>query len=292
MSGVDALRTKRTRGPDAKLSDDHLRRLFALLAGANPRQLGFDFGLWTRVMIGELIRREFGVRLSLPTVGRVLKRLGMSPQKPLYRAYQQDPDRVREWKERTYPQIRAEADRLGASIFFADEASVRTDFHAGTTWGVIGQTPIVESTGERKAIKMISAINPRGLFRFQVTEGKMGAQHFIGFCHHLLAGTDTPIFLIIDGSSVHTAAAVKEFVRSTNGRLSLFFLPPYSPELNPDEWVWRNVKATRIGRAVPQGKDDLKNLAVSALHRLQKSPQILRGFFTDPSLAYIAQENP
>lgn len=247
LSGSDALHTKRTRGPDAKLSDTQLWRLFTLLEGANPRRLGFEFGLWTRAMVCELIRREFGMRLSLVTVGRVLKRIGMSPQKPLYRAYQQDPDRVTEWKQRTYPRIRAEAARLGASVFFADEASVQTDFHTGTTWAPIGRTPVVTATVERKAIKMVSAISPRGHLRFQITEGKMEAQNFIAFCKHLLTGADTPIFLIVDGSSLHTARIVKEYVRSTDGNLSLFFLPPYSPELNPDEWIWRNVNTTRIG---------------------------------------------
>jgi transposase len=286
--GPDALRTKKTRGPAAKLNDEQMRRLYTLIVGNNPLQLSFGFALWTRKMVAELIWRQFKVRLSEISVGRLLAKLGMSPQRPLYRAYQQDPEKVRAWKEETYPAIRAEAKRVGAAVFFADEASVRTDYHAGTTWAPIGRTPVVTGTGERKAIKMVSAVSPRGELRFRLCEGSMNAFNFIGFCKQLLNDIQTPIFLIVDGSSVHTAKAVKEFVARTEGRLSLYFLPPYSPELNPDEWVWKNVKHDRIGRSAVHSKDDLKSLALGALRRLQKLPGVVRGFFADPELAYIA----
>jgi transposase len=288
LIGPESLRTKKARGPESKLTDDQMRILYALVTGASPDQLQFDFGLWTRKLIGQLILREFKVRLSESTVGRVLCDLGLSPQRPVYRAWQQNADKVREWKEETYPALRAQADKAGAEILFADEASVRTDFHAGTTWAPIGQTPVVRATGERKAIKMVSAISPRGLLRFQIHEGSMNAKRFIVFLKALLKDLDRPIFLVVDGSSVHKAKIVKAFVESTEGRLQLVFLPPYSPDLNPDEWVWKNVKHDRIGRAVAQSVQDLKALALSALRRLQKSPHILRGIFRDPRLAYIA----
>ena len=182
--------------------------------------------------------------------------------------------------------MRAEADRAGAEILFADGASVRTDFHAGTTWALVGRTPVVTSTGERKAIKMVSAVSAQGLLRFQIHEGSMNAKRFIVFLKTLLKDLDKPIFLVVDGSSVRKAKIVKKFVESTDGRLRLIFLPPYSPELNPDEWVWKNVKHDRIGRAVAQSVHDLKALAFSALRRLQKSPNIIQGFFRDPSLTY------
>ncbi len=213
----------------------------------------------------------------------------MSPQRPLYRAYQQDPEKVREWKENTYPEIRREADERGAVIFFADEASVRTDFHSGTTWAPIGQTPVVAATGDRKKIMMVSAISPRGELRFRIHEGSFRSAHFIEFCKQLPKDSGRDIFLIVDGSSVHTAKQVKEFVVSTQGKLQLYFLPPYSPDLNPDEWVWKNVKHDTIGRSAVRGKDDLKAVAVGALRHLQKVPGKVRGFFADPKLDYIFQ---
>jgi transposase len=288
-SGEAALRTKPTSGPASKLSEKQLRRLSKLLVGSDPRQLHFEFALWTRAMVAELIRREFGVRLSLATVGRVLHKLDMSPQRPVYRAWQADPEAVEVWKAETYPTIRAEAKRQDGVIFFGDEASVRTDYHAGTTGAPVGRTPVVTSTGARMAIKMVSAISPRGELRFRVHEGTMDAARFIEFCKGMLHDIDRPIFLIVDGSSVHKAAKVKDFVASTDGRLQLFFLPSYSPQLNPDEWVWKNVKHDRIARKVPQSKADLKAIAHGGLRRLQQLPDTVQGFFRDPHLAYITE---
>ncbi|TDD49710.1 IS630 family transposase [Nonomuraea terrae] len=285
--GPEGLRTKKTRGPAARLDDAQLARLYALIAGHDPRQLSFGFALWTRAMVAELIRREFKVKLSLVSVGRVLAKLGMSPQRPLYRAYQQDPAAVAEWKQHTFPAIAAEAKRLGAAVFFADEAAVRTDYHAGTTWAPIGRTPVVATTGARRSVMMISAVSPRGELRFQLFDQGLDADAFIGFCKRLLADTERPVFLIVDNSRVHRAKKVKAFVEATEGRLSLFFLPPYSPELNPDEWVWKNVKHDRIARASARGAEELKSLALGALRRLQKLPALVRSFFADPHLAYI-----
>lgn len=286
--GPAALETKKAPGPTPKLSPAQLSRLYAIIAGSNPRQMQFDFGLWTRKIIRELIRREFGVKLSEVQVGRLLRQLGLSPQRPLYRAYQQDPERVEEWKRIIYPKIRKLAAEEGASIFFEDEAGIRTDHHAGTTWAPVGQTPVVITTGERKSIQMISAISPRGELRFRVYEGRMNADVFIGFLKALLDSIPGKIFLIVDGHPVHRSKKVGKFAdEQTGGRLKLFFLPPYSPDLNPDEWVWNNVKNDRIARSVIMSKDDLKARAISALRRLQKLPGVVRGFFHDPRLAYI-----
>jgi len=285
--GLAALSTKFASGRPTVLSDKQMLRVYQLVAGNDPRQLSFEFGLWTRALVADLIAREFGVRLSRVTVGRILKKLGMSPQRPLYRAYQQDPERVRVWKEETYPRIRGEATEAGADIFFADEAGVRTDHHAGTTWAPVGRTPVVTATGERKSVNMVSAVSPRGQMYFELFDGGMNAARFIEFCRRLIADHTKPVFLIVDGSSAHTAKAVREYVESTDGQLRLFFLPPYSPELNPDEWVWKNVKHDRIKRAVPMSKGHLHELAKDALGRLQSLPHIVRGFFGDPHLAYL-----
>lgn len=147
---------------------------------------------------------------------------------------------------------------------------------------------MVITTGERKSIQMISAISPRGELRFRVYEGRMNADVFIGFLKALLESVPGKIYLIVDGHPVHRSKKVKEFVEEhSEGRLKLFFLPPYSPDLNPDEWVWNNVKNDRIARSVIMSKDDLKAKALGALRRLQKLPNVVRGFFHDPHLSYI-----
>jgi len=285
--GLEALKARPVPGRPPKLSGAQLQRVYTLIVGTDPRQLRFEFALWTREMVRELIRREFGVRLSAVSVGRLLHKLGLSPQRPLWRAYQQDPQAVERWKRLEYPAIRAEAARSRATIYFADEAGVRSDFHAGTTWAPVGQTPIVRTTGSRHAINLISAVSAQGALRFAVYEGAFTSATFIRFCKGLLHDTQSPVFLIVDGHSVHRSHAVKQFVASTEGRLRLFHLPPYSPELNPDEWVWKNVKADRVGRAGITTKEDLTRRAMSALYRLQKLPLLVRGFFCDPNLRYI-----
>ena len=286
--GPLALETKKTPGPASRLSPTQMSQLYAIITGCDPRQLQFDFGLWTRKIIRDLIRREFGVGFSEVQVGRLLKKMGLSAQRPLYRAYQRDPERVEEWKKVIYPKIRRLAAEEGASIFFEDEAGLRTDHHAGTTWSPVGQTPVVIKTGERKSISMVSAISPRGELRFRVQEGSMNADRFIDFLKALLSTAEGKVFLIVDGHPVHKSKKVREFAENeAGGRLKIFFLPPYSPDLNPEEWVWKNVKNDRVARQVIMGKDDLRAKATGALRRLQKLPGVVRGFFRDPHLSYI-----
>jgi transposase len=285
--GLEALKARPVPGRPPKLSGPQLARLVTLVVGNDPRQLRFSFALWTRAMVRELIRREFGEALSEVSVGRLLRKLGLSPQRPLYRAYQQNPEAVARWKAEEYPAIREQAAKAGATIYFADEAGVRSDYHAGTTWAPVGQTPVVAATGDRFGINLISAVTAKGKLRFAAYEGSLKGPVFIDFCRRLLHDTPGPVFLVLDGHPVHRSKAVKAFAASTSGRLRLCFLPGYAPELNPDEWVWKHVKHDRLGRAGATGPGDLKAKALAALHRLQKLPHLVRGFFRDPNLHYI-----
>ncbi len=239
-------------GRPPKLSGTQLRKLYALIAGANPRQLQFEFALWTRDIVRELIHREFGVSLSAVSVGRLLRTIGLTPQRPLFRAYQQDPEAVTRWKTEQYPAIRAEAKKVGATIYFADEASVRSDYHAGTTWAPVGRTPVVRTTGARFSVNMISAVTATGSFKYDIVSGTLDTEKFIDFCDKLLADTAGPVFLVVDGHPVHRSKAVKEYVAGTNGQLRLFRLTSYSPELNPDEWVWKTSSTTPSAATSPQ----------------------------------------
>jgi transposase len=285
--GRAALKAKPVPGKPPKLDATAMRRLYTLIAGSDPRQLSFEFAWWTRELVRELIRRELGVGLSAVSVGRLLKKLGLSAQRPLWRAWQADPDAVERWQREEFPAIRAAARAEGATIYFGDEAGIRSDYHAGTTWARVGQTPVVKATGARHSVNMISAVTAQGLLRFSVFTGSCTAAVFIGFCKKLLADASGPVYLVVDGHPTHKAKATKEFVASTNGRLKLFVLPAYSPQLNPDEWVWKNVKHDRIGRTSVTSAEDLKSKAIGALRRLQKLPALVRSFFADPNLRYI-----
>ena len=171
--GLEALKARPVPGRPPTLSGSQLQRIYTLVVGNDPRQLPFTFALWTRAMVRELIGREFAVRLSEVSVGRLLGKLGLSPQRPLYRAYQQNPEAVARWNAETYPAIRAEAARVGATVYLVDEAGVRSDDHAGTTWAPVGQTPVVATTGDRFGINLISAVTAKGKLRFAAYDGQL-----------------------------------------------------------------------------------------------------------------------
>jgi len=283
--GEKALKAKPIPGKPPKLDGKQMQKLARIIRTRNPLQLKFEYALWTLAMVRVLIRREFGVRLSEVSVGRLLKRLGFSPQRPLYRAWQQDPALVEQWRENDYPEIEARAKREKALIFFADESGIRSDHHAGRTWAPKGQTPLVKATGARFSLNMLSAVNAQGHFRFMTVEGRVTASVFRDFLKRLITGMDRKIFLIVDGHPVHKAKLVKKFITVHADKIELFFLPPYSPELNPDELVWAHVK-TRIGKATVQNKAELSAVVIRALRSLQKMPHLISSFFRNPTCAY------
>lgn len=286
--GWDALNAGRRGGRPPKLDAAKLRWLYDTVTMKDPRQLKFDFALWNSRMIVALLQKQFGITISKSSVCRLLNQLGLSPQKPLWRAYQKDPERVEKWLREEYPALRAQARREGARIFFADEAGVRSDFHAGTTWAPKGRTPVVQTTGARFGLNIISAVSAKGQMRFMIVKGTVNANVFVTFLKRLIHNADTPIFLIVDGHPSHRSRKVSGFVDSTEGRLRLFFLPGYSPELNPDEQVWNDLKNNGIGRKVIAGPDHLRKEVVSHLRRLQRRPARIRSFFQTPETAYAA----
>ena len=285
--GVDALRRKEASGRPGKLSGKQLEKLARILRTKNPLQLKFEYALWTISMIRRLIRDQFGVALSDVSVGRLLKRLGFSPQRPMYRAWQQDAELVEAWRDREFPALVRRAKREKALIFFADESGIRSDYHAGTTWAPKGQTPLVKSTGARYSMNLISAINNQGHFRFMTVEGSVTARVFLDFLKRLIAGADRKIMLVVDGHPTHRAKLVRNFVEENKDAIELVFLPPYSPELNPDELVWAHLKK-RVAKKAAKTKDEMVTAVKSVMRSLQKSPAIVAGFFRTPTCAYAS----
>jgi transposase len=277
--GIEALRRKKAPGKKPKLDGRQLKKIYRLVVGENPLQLKFEFALWTRGMVQELIKREFGISLNVSTVGRLLHKLGLTPQKPKRKAYQQDEYYVLKWMAEDFKKIRQLAAENNADIFFGDESTVRSDYHSGTTWAVRGKTPVVRTTGARHKVNLISAINPRGEMRFMATEGNVNAEVFIEFLKRLITKAEKPVFIILDNSSVHRSTEVRNYVESTNGRLRIFFLPPYSPELNPDEHVWNYLKNHKIGRQVTTSGWDLYSRVTKVMRSLQKYPEKIKSFF-------------
>ena len=284
--GWDALDAKKRGGRPRKLKGNMIQWVYQTVVGKDPRQYQFPFALWTRHAIGSLIYTRYGIRLSANSVGRLLAQLGITAQKPLWKAYQQDPERVRKWVQEDYPAIEKEAKQMKAEIWFADESGLRSDYHAGTTWGVKGQTPVVRSAGARYRLNMISAVNRRGRMRFMIEKKGVNADVICRFLDRLMVGIKTPVFLIWDGHPVHKSKKVTEKVKSYDGKLRLYLLPGYSPELNPGEGVWREVKSHRLGRAGIFSFADMKSKALGALRSLLQRLDIIREFFHTPSTLY------
>jgi len=284
--GLAALSTKIASGRKRLLSDKQLLELSRYLR-LNPRQLEFDFGLWTRKLVRELIRRRFGIDYSEQNVGRILKMLGFSPQRPVYQALERDEGQRRIWMEETFPAIKERAERERAKIFFADEVGCRTDHHSGRTWSPVGQTPVVESLGKHESIGMASAISMQGAMFWMTYDGSMNSTLFTEFLDLLIHDIEGKIFLIVDNVKYHSSKEASKWVQEHKDRIELFFLPAYSPDLNPDEWVWKNVKGDHIARAVPQRRGHLFEIARCALRGLRACPEKIRAFFSDPHLAYI-----
>lgn len=239
-------------------------------------------------MVKELIQRELGVALSEVQIGRLLRKIGLSPQRPVRKAWQRNDVWVERWRQEEYPAIQEQAKQEGATILFADESSVRSDFHSGTTWAPVGVTPITETSGARFKVNLISAIDNRGSMRFMAFEESFTSDVFINFLKRLMHGASKPIFLIVDNHPAHCAAKVRKFVKETEGKLELFFLPPYAPNLNPAEHVWNWLKNHKTGKTPMAGPNQFKATVRFFMRSLQAQAKKVAGFFRHPETVYAA----
>jgi len=289
QQGARALRSKPRGRPAAiRLTPWQAATVVRLLTDRCPEQLKLPFVLWTREAVRDLIARKFGLRLSVWTVGRYMARWGFTPQKPLRRAYEQDPAAVRRWLRREYPAIRALARRERAEIHWGDETGMRSDHQAGTSYGRRGRTPVIPGTGKRFRCNMLSTITNRGKLVFMVFRGRFTAEVFIGFLHRLMRQRRRRVFVIVDRHPVHVAKAVVHWVKHRKRWIRLFFLPGYSPQLNPDELLNQDVKTNAVGRKRPRTQQELVGNVRRFLWRTQHQPLKVRRYFRHPSVRYAA----
>lgn len=286
--GLKALAARPATGRPRTLTAAQERQVFSWINGKNPMQYGFDFGLWTRQIVRELIARRFGVRLSLASIGAVLARQGLTPQKPLQRAYQRDPAAIARWQRETYPAIARTAKRDKAEIYFWDESGFRANAVHGMTWGAKGQTPVVAVPGQRQGISAASAISSKGAFWFATYAGGLNGELFITLLRQLMRGRRRPLHLILDGLPAHKTTAVTQYVAGLTGKLTVHYLPGYAPDLNPDELVWSHAKRTGNARRPLQKGERLADRITAQLAEMARRPALVRSFFRHPSVAYIA----
>jgi transposase len=273
------------------MTPEAIEWLYRTVTGGDPRQLQFEFALWTLAIIRTALIKFQGITLSKSSICRLLAQLGLTPQVPVYRSYRRNPAKVRYYLKTRYPKLAAWAQANGAAIFFADESRVRADGHRGTTWAPCGETPVVEDSGDRFGINMISAVRARGDMFFRSFEGTMNSGRFIEFLKDLRCDAGQPILVIVDKGSYHTSGEVRKFLKEEGEQrgIRLEYLPPYSPELNPDEQVWNQAKST-LGRLCVATKKDLREAVERVLKGIEDSVDLVRSFFRMESTRYANSE--
>ncbi len=284
--GEAALAARKHPGRKSALTPRQKLQVRRWINGKDPRQYGFDFGLWTRQIVAALIAQKFDVRLGVTAVGRLLAALDITPQKPLRRAYERDPVAIARWTTQVFPRLRARAKRVGAQIFFLDEAGVRSDQVLGRTWGLRGHTPEVATSGRRQSVSAISAVNARGAFWYEIYSERLNAPRFVELLTHFMRRRKTRVFLVLDGHPAHIAKVVAQYVQRLTGRLELHFLPGYAPELNPDEFVWNHLKRQGVSKTPLRKDESLRSRVHSDLAAIGSRPALVRSFFHAPSVAY------
>jgi transposase len=286
--GLKALLSRPATGRPRTLSSRQEEQVFRWINGRDPRQYGFDFGLWTRSVVADLIERKFGIRLGVTTVGGILAELGLTPQKPLQRAYQRDPEAIEKWQRETFPAISRQAKASGGEVYFWDESGFRADTVHGKTWSLKGQTPVIDRPGQRQSISAASAVNANGAFWYCTYQGGLNTDLFVDLLKRMMRNRKRSVHLVVDGLPAHRTALVKAYVASTNGLLTLHFLPGYAPELNPDELVWSHMKRTGVARRPLRKGEKLQEKIEAQLAAIKRMPRLVRSFFNAPSVAYIA----
>jgi transposase len=289
--GESALRAKRRgrpKGDGTRLEPWQMAQVAKTLRDKMPDQLKLPFYLWTREAVVALVERRFGVEISVWTAGRYLKRWGFTPQKPMRRAYEQSEGAVRRWLGEEYPAIRARAKAEDAEIYWGDEMGLRSDHVVGRSYGLKGRTPVVDATGKRFGCSMISAITNRGRLNFMVFEGRFTGPVFLDFLRRLIRQAERKVFLIVDGHPVHRARKVRSWLQENAERIELFYLPGYSPQLNPDEMLNQDTKANAVGRRRARSLPELMANVRGFLRSRQRRPDTVRQYFLETHVRYAA----
>jgi transposase len=279
---------RRGRPPVARLSERQARKAVRLIAGRAPDQMLLPFALWTREAVQRLLGERFGVEVSVWTVGRYLRNWGLTPQKPMRRALEQDPAAVRRWLKEEYPAIQRRARAEGAEIHWGDEMGLRSDHMAGRSWAPKGKTPVFESSGRRFGCNLVSTITNRGRLCFLVFRQTFTERVQIAFLKRLLKQVPGKIFWIVDRHPVHKSAAVTRWTQAHPDRIERFFLPAYSPTLNPDELLNNDVKTNAVGRRRARDEHELLANVRGYLRSTQRQPDIVRSYFREKHVRYAA----
>jgi transposase len=289
--GKEALpgdRTGRPVGSGRLLNSEQEQGIRQAVETRSPQELKIPSALWTRQAVRELIRQQVGIRLPIRTVGEYLRRWGYTPQKPVRKAYKQDPKAVAEWLEKTYPEIEKRAAKEGGEIHRGDETGVRSTCQHSRGYARPGETPELIVPGSRFSVNMVATITDQGKVRWMIDTGKMNATLFIVFLTRLIAGAAKKVFLIVDHLSVHEAAAVERWSADKTNRIEVFYLPKYSPERNPEEYLNCDIKANINTDGLPKDREELQGKLHRFMRKLANLPARIASYFEHKYISYAA----
>ena len=287
--GTKALAAKRRGRPTGgSLRPRQAEKISRTIQDRLPDQLKLPFYLWTREAVAQLIAKKFDIELSVWTVGRYLAQWGFTPQKPVRRAFEQNAEEVQQWLTNEYPRIHDQAKHEKAEIFWGDEMGLRSDHATGRTYSLQGNTPVIPGTGQRFGCNMVSAITNKGRLAFMVFRKRFRDDIFIDFLRRMVRQSKRKVFLIVDRHPVHRSSAVKKWLGKNEEQIRLFYLPSYSPELNPDEMLNQDVKSNAVGRQRAHTQDQLISNVRGYLHSRQKKPQVVQSYFQEKHVQYAA----
>ena len=253
-----------------------------------PDQLKLPFGLWTREAVQQLILNRYGIELSRWQVGRYLKSWGYTPQKPISKAFEQKPEKVKAWLEKEYPAIKKRAAKENAVIYFGDETGMRSDHQAGRSYAPAGETPVIKKTGQRFSLNMISAISNKGHLQFMIIDGRFNSEVFETFLQQMIKYSRQKIYFVTDGHPAHKTKKLNEWLSANKNKIEVFFLPPYSPELNPQEYVNQDVKTNVIGKKRPINKAQMRTNVEDFMYKRKNDKKQVRKYFHVSHVRYAA----
>ena len=270
------------------LSNEQEKEIQRKIIDVMPSQYKLDFALWTRKAVQELILQEFAIKIAVTTTGDYLRKWGFTPQKPKKKAYEQQPAQVQKWLHEQYPAIKELAKKEEAEIHWGDETGVRNSCQHGRSYAPKGKTPVKLSMAKRFSVNMISTVTNQGKVQFMIYSDTMNSDRLIEFMKQLIKGSDKKIYLILDNLRVHHSKLVKEWVEENKEKIALFFLPSYSPEKNPDEYLNCDLKQGMSAKPAPKNVAKLKENVKLHMEMLSENPERLRKYFNHHDIKYAA----
>ena len=290
-NGVSSFKSKKkgVKSEDKKLlSTKQEKEIQLMIIDKMPDQLKLDFALWTRKAVKELVEREFGVVLAINTMGDYLRKWGFTPQKPKKKAYEQCSKKVQKWLDEEYPAIQKRAKEENAEIQWGDETGVRNNCQHGRSYAPKGRTPTKLSMSKRFSINMISTLTNQGKVQFMIYSENMNSDKFIEFLNQLIKNNEQKIFLILDNLRVHHSYIVKDWAAENKEKIELFFLPAYSPEKNPDEYLNCDLKQGLSAKPAPKNQEKLKENLENHMNMLVENPTRVQKYFNHKDIQYAA----